>query len=452
MNCQKIVILLLSIQYIPFFNLLLFPIKYYILENFVIGVNHHKINAENRSKYSLNYEQQVQLYDLIKSLGSAYCAIVNTCNRTEIYGSGSVEYVKNAYIEVLGANFSSTNTLNVMHGHEAIAHIFNVTCGLDSQVIGDLEILGQVKSAFQAAKQHHALNGFMERLANTAIQAAKEVRSKTNLSSGTVSLSYAAIKYIKRIHQTQPINVLLVGTGEFGKRIANNIKDYLPNANLTLCNRTALKAEELASKLGCKIHSFEKLTDAIAANDVIISSVNDAGSYLINNLNVPVATLQNKVFIDMSIPFSIDPKLALTGCTLVNIDEISKEINQTIELRNKDIPVAMGIIDRYVQEFISWAEIFEKSESIQQWKQMMLELSHTCPHLSQMAEEHKNRVVGKSIADFAMYVKQRSNLPKETEQIIHHFLTESYKAVACKKATIKNEPVQIHNCSACQSR
>jgi glutamyl-tRNA reductase len=422
------------------------------MEEFVIGVNHHKINAENRSKYSLNYEQQSRLYELIKSSGSAYCAIVNTCNRTEIYGTGNLEYVKNAYIAILGENFNSTNILNIINGRAAIAHIFNVTCGLDSQIIGDLEILGQVKNAFQTAKQHNAFNGYMERLANTAIQAAKEVRSKTKLSSGTVSMSYAAIKYIKRTIRNENLNILLVGTGEFGKRIANNIIDYLPNANLTLCNRTASKAEELALILSCKTHPFEKLTDAIAANDVIISSVNDAGSYLINDLNVPVATLQNKVFIDMSIPFSIDPKLALTCFTLVNIDKISKEINQTLELRKQDIPVAKEIIGKYVQEFVAWAEIFEKSESIQQWKQMMMELSHTCPHLSQMAEEHKNRLVGKSLADFAMYVKQRSNLPKETEQIIHHFLTESDKAIACKKATITNEPVQIHNCSACQSR
>lgn len=252
---------------------------------FSIGICHSKSSAYERSKYALTIEQQIRLYNLILPTKYASCFILNTCNRTEIYGIGKVDKVIEAYKEVLGEQDNIPQSINRKTGRDAIGHIIKVACGLDSQVIGDLEILGQFKSAFNFSKQNNVSNGYMERLVNTAIQAAKETRSKTKISSGTVSLSYAAIKYIKRQVQTHNINILVVGTGDFGKRIANNIKDYLPNATLTLSNRTASKAEELALKLHCKTKPFKNLSEAIAENDVIISSVNDAKNYLINEKN-----------------------------------------------------------------------------------------------------------------------------------------------------------------------
>jgi glutamyl-tRNA reductase len=314
--------------------------------------------------------------------------------------------------------------------------------------LGDLEILGQFKSAFYKAKRQNALNGYFERLANTAIQAAKEIRSNTNISSGTVSLSYAAVKYIKKKTRNQPVNILVLGTGEFGKRIAVNIHDYLPKAQITISNRTRQKAEEIANIINCKVHPFEKLDEAIGANDIIISSVNYDGNYLINSQN---AGTEPKLFIDMSIPFSIDPNLAQQKHTIVTLDDVSKEISQTIENRKEHVPIALQIIEKYVDEFVAWAEIFEKSESLQMWKNMMTGLSNTCPHLSRMSEAQKNRIINKSMADFALYLKQRTNLPKETREIIRHFLTESDKAIACQKASLTNEPIEIHNCSACRS-
>ncbi|MFN4082421.1 MAG: glutamyl-tRNA reductase [Bacteroidia bacterium] len=417
--------------------------------SFVVGINHHQTDASKRGLFSLNESKQATfMCQAFRQRLQSVC-ILNTCNRTEIYGYGDIEVAIKLFGELTDKSIIHEPNLIKLVGKAAVEHIFKVASGLDSQIIGDLEILGQFKSAFYFSKQNKALNGYFERLANTAIQAAKEVRSSTNLSSGTVSLSYAATKYIKRNFNNKEVKILLVGTGEFGKRIAYNINDYLSKASIAICNRTRQKAEEIANKINCKVEAFEELDKIISNYDIIISSVNNTGKFIIDKNN---AGDEPKVFIDMSIPFSIDPSLAQQKHTIVTLDEVSKEISQTIESRKEHIPLALAIIDKHIEEFSTWAEIFEKSESMQQWKNMMMELSHTCPHLSSMAQEHKNRVIGRSMAQFALYVKNRTDLPKETQKVIEHFLIESDKAIACKKAEICNQPLEVHNCSACQSK
>jgi glutamyl-tRNA reductase len=419
-------------------------------KTFAFGVNHIQLNSQERSQFSLSKEQQCFIYENATEKNLKSVVILNTCNRTEIYGEGDVQTAIQLFEETKGFAYSIQQKLFKYTEDKAIDHIFKVASGLDSQVVGDLEILGQFKSAFKNAKESKCLSGYFERLGNNAIQAAKEVRSDTKISSGTVSLSYAATKYIKGIYGSKACKILIIGTGEFGKRIAHNVADYLPNAVLSICNRTQHKAEEIANELNCKVFPFEKRNEAIYENEIIISSVNDSGNYIIKSIDLHTLT-SSKVFIDMSIPLSIEPCIR-DNHTLVSIDEIGKQVNSTLESRKEDIPVALEIIDKHVNEFLNWTDVFEKSESIHSWKMTVKELSFSCPHLSKLDETEKTRIVGKSMSHFANYIKQRENLPRETQQIIHQFLIESENALACQRAAVQNISHELHNCSACQPR
>jgi glutamyl-tRNA reductase len=421
-----------------------------MLDNlFVVGFNFHKNDASQRGLFSLNESQQLAYFEEARLHPNIHSiTILNTCNRTEIYGCGDLDLSLQIYKKVLGITHIDDAKILILKGTDAIEHVFKVASGLDSQVVGDLEILGQFKYAFQFSKTHKLLNGYMERLANNAIQASKVIKSQTQISSGTVSLSYAAVKYIKNHITANPCNILIIGTGNFGKRIALNVRDYLPKAQITLCNRTRIKAEELANSLNCKVYEFDRLTEALENADVIISSVNDTGGPLIR-LSQLDGVSSEKLFVDMSIPLSIDKEIASHPlCHLITIDEVSEEINTTLASRQKDLPRAQEIVKEYVTDFQKWSMIFEKSDSIREWKNILKNVSDSCPIMSDLSVSEKNKFISEKMAHFTHYLRYRDDLPSDTEKIIAHFIQESDKALDCHKSCLH---YQTNNCDACPS-
>lgn len=419
-------------------------------KTFVVGLNHHSSYADIRSAFSLNPEKQEIFYRKAeKKLLSSVC-ILNTCNRTEIYGFGDADTAMELYLNLVNGKPDDSKGLFKLSGREAVSHIFAVASGLDSQVIGDLEILGQFRQAFHSAKKHNALNGFFERLANFCIQAAREIRRDTNISSGTVSLSYAAIKYVKNHSPNTHPRLLIIGAGEFGRHIVSNAKDYLPAAEILLCNRTLAKAEALAEAFGCSVFAFDKLHEAVCAADVVITCVDDTGHYLLGKDNVPTEG-KAKLFLDMSVPLCIHPEItAYAGHRLITLDEVSREVSSTFESRMEDIPRAKDILNRHISEFYAWVDVFEKSDSIHKWKNMLTEMSNSCPHLARLDNTEKKRIMGNSMADFAKYIRSQSGLPKDADSIIAHFLSKNPADFVCPKATGGIDTCNDHNCRECQ--
>jgi glutamyl-tRNA reductase len=414
-----------------------------IQDIFAIGFNHHSSDATARSTYALSDDQKEIL--LKKSFGTGLnsLTVLSTCNRTEMYGYGNAEKAESIYFELIGG--SAPDGMIRKNGREAIRHIFKVAAGLDSQVIGDLEILGQFKQAFVKSKQRHALNNVGERLADSSLRAAKEVRSHTRISSGTISLSYAAVKFVKDHFEGRNIGVLIVGAGKFGSRIAKNLHDYYPQASLTICNRTREKAVAIVDSFGGKVADFENLTEAVSRADVIICCVNDTGSFVLNTSNVPLSE-KAQMFVDMSIPLSIAPELGKRShAAVVTLDDIGQVVNETLESRREDIPLAEQIIEKHIDEFCRWANVYDKSDAIVEWKKRLQQLAASCPYMSQLEAGVREKLIGKSIARFVGYVRKHGSLP-DTEEIIKQFIKESEHALACQQSGFQLPPDAVCSC------
>lgn len=415
---------------------------------FVIGFNHHHADVSERSYYSISEEQKQRIFQEAKEINFPSLVIINTCNRTEMYGYGDIETAIKLYAKHTLNDFILKGKMMKKTGRDAIDHLFKVGSGLDSQIIGDLEILGQFKNAFHAAKKHDLLNGYFERLANHCVQASKEIRSNTALSGGTISLSYAIVKFLKDRDFIKDKKVLIIGAGEFGKGIAQNIKSYFPAEQLYLSNRTDSKARLLAEKLSCNCFDFKEIPSRINEFDIIITAVSNANEYLVTQ-NI-ITNGNRKLFFDMSVPRAIDPLLNTGENELITVDDASSLVNHNIESRKSQLPLALDILNKHQNEFIQWSVIHEKSDSIKTWKSLIVKLSLECPHINNMETPEKNRVIGKRMSHFANFIKSKNNLPKEPEKIIDSYLTEHPGSFRCKSSFHTCEV--INNCRSCSGK
>jgi glutamyl-tRNA reductase len=400
-----------------------------MIQPFVFGINHHHTNALERGKFVLTDAQIENFFEQLKAEGSTFCILINTCNRTEIIGYGNKDVAPKIYFEKTNLDDSFSVNTFIKTGHDAIIHLFRLAAGLDSQIIGDLEILGQLKKAFHDAKKKKLVNGYLERMLNFSIQCAKEIRSKTKLSKGTVSISYATIKFIKTELKDHPHRILLIGTGDFGKKIAKNIVDYLPNASLSITNRTQQKANQLAEKLKLRSFDFQTIEEELIQHNIVITTVSKAQEYIINTSIFE--KFSNKILIDLSIPFAIDPKVRDWGNKLFNVDEISQETKKTLETRKGEIPKANLILDKYFQDFLEWEKLFLQSETIQLWKTYLTEhrknCSICCSNLGSFSEENLKKYTSK----FVVFLKDQSSAISNSTAVFELFMKDQSLLFPC---------------------
>ena len=182
--------------------------------------------------------------------------VLSTCNRTEIYGfaENAANLCELLCTQTQGSLANFIEMSYIKNGRQAIEHLFDVAAGLDSQILGDYEIIGQIKQSVKFSKQNNFIGAYLERMVNGVLQSSKAIKNTTELSGGTVSVSFAAIQYIKEhITNLADKKILLLGTGKIGRNTCKNLVDYLQTKNITLINRTETKAAELATELGLKL-------------------------------------------------------------------------------------------------------------------------------------------------------------------------------------------------------
>ncbi|WP_237275333.1 glutamyl-tRNA reductase [Tenacibaculum ovolyticum] len=321
-----------------------------------IGVSYKKADATIRGKFSISKENQVELLKEAKLKGMDGIFVLSTCNRTEITGFAEHPF---QLISMLckysnGAVEEFAEVSNVYKNKEAINHLFRMGTGLDSQILGDYEIVGQLRQAFKLAKEVGTTNAYFERLLNHVMQASKRVKNETRLSSGTTSVSYAAVQYIiKNLPSYNLKNILVFGLGKMGKHTCKNLAEYTQNKSVSLINRTEKKAEEFVKEHpSIKNTKFENLNKEIANTDVLIVSTGASEATITRD---HILTNNELLILDLSMPANVSKEVAdLKNVTLINVDELSKITDETLAIRQQEIPTAESIIDTYKIEFNEW--------------------------------------------------------------------------------------------------
>ena len=321
-----------------------------------IGVSYKKADAHTRGRYSLSKENQIKLLKEAKEIGFEGIFILSTCNRTEITGFAEHPY---QLIQLL-CKYSDGNVeefariSNVYKGNEAVNQLFRIGTGLESQILGDYEIVGQLKLAFKLAKKYQTINAHLERLINLVLQASKKVKNTTQLSSGTTSVSYAAVQYIiQNIPSYNSKNILVFGLGKMGKHTCKNLAEYTKNKSVCLINRTEEKAISFVKEhTSIRNSSIENLTQEIANSDILIVST---GSDTPTVTKEHLSTDKEILILDLSMPENVDISVSeFENVSLVNVDELSKITLETLSTRQKEVPKAEEIIEVYKEEFNDW--------------------------------------------------------------------------------------------------
>lgn len=320
-----------------------------------VGLSYKKADVTTRGNFSISKEDQKTLLETAKRRGIKGIYVLSTCNRTEIFGLADHPF---QLIDLIckfskGTVEEFVKVAHINKNNHAVDHLFRIATGLESQILGDYEIVSQLKEAYCFAKEADTLNVYLERIFNLALQASKEVKNTTDLSSGTTTVSYAAIQYIKdHVEDFSNKKIVLYGLGDIGKNTAKNIVEYFKHNNITIVNRTFEKAADFASKHQLNVASHAELKSIINETDILIVAT-----------SAPQPTITEEIFanhkelliIDLAIPRNVEPSLSKKeGITLVDVDKLSKETDKTIEKRKQQIPIAVVIIDKYIKELDEW--------------------------------------------------------------------------------------------------
>jgi glutamyl-tRNA reductase len=325
---------------------------------FIVGLNYKKTDAAIRGQYAINASRYASITARAASFGISECFVLSTCNRTEIYGltPDAESLIALLCHETTGDMETFRQRCYIKQGNEAVHHLFSVAAGLDSQILGDYEIVGQLKQAVNFAREQGRTGAFTERLFSTVLQSSKRIKTETALSGGTISVSFAAIQFLKeQFHgNTSHKKILLLGTGKIGRNTCKNLVDYLGANQITLINRTEEKATALALELGLLTTSYAYLQQELDAADIVIVATHAEKPIITEK---ELAGSQPKILIDLSIPHNIAPEAgALPQITLVNVDDLSRINDATLQKRQAEVPKAEKIIAGHMQEFTEWLQ------------------------------------------------------------------------------------------------
>jgi len=391
---------------------------------YAVGLSYKKADAEIRGKFSLGNQAKSAVLQQAKEDGISSLIVTSTCNRTEIYGFAEHPF---QLIKLLCNNSQGTveefqNVGFVYKNQEAINHIFRVGTGLDSQILGDFEIISQIKTSFSEAKSQGLANAFMERLVNSVIQTSKKIKNETELSSGATSVSFASVQYImNNIADVSTKNILLFGTGKIGRNTCENLVKHTKNDHITLINRTKDKAEKIAGKFNLIVKDYDLLPLEIPKADVLVVATGASNPTIdeaILDINKPLLIL------DLSIPKNVhDNVKSIPGVTVVHLDDLSKITDVTLENRKKHIPQAEAIIEEMMEEFTTWVNGRKFAPTIHALKEKLnsikdTELSFQRKKISNFDEEQaeiiSKRIIQKITTHFANHLKDNDTMVDES--------------------------------------
>ncbi len=395
---------------------------------YVIGLSYKKADAEVRGHFSLDDSGKQRLLTQAETNGIESVMCISTCNRTELYGFAEHPY---QLIHLLCENTKGTveefqNVAYIYKNNEAISHMFRVGCGLDSQILGDFEIISQLKISARKSKAVGLLNNYTERLVNAVIQASKRVKNETELSSGATSVSFASVQYIMNtVQNISKKNILLFGVGKIGRNTCENLVKHTKNSHITLINRTKTKAEDLAGKLNLIVKDHSNLEEEINASDILIVATGALNPTVFKS---QITTKKPLLILDLSIPKNVNNDVTeLDNVTLVHMDDLAKITDDTLERRTSYIPQAEAIIAEVQADFNAWLDTLKFVPTIQAIKHKLTdfknsELNTQRKKLNDFNEEQAelitNNIIQKITNQFAHHLREDGNTSDESLELI----------------------------------
>lgn len=395
---------------------------------YAIGLSYKKADAEIRGHFSLSDDAKTNLLNQAKTNGIESLVVTSTCNRTEIFGFAEHPF---QLIKLLCDNTKGTveafqKVAYVYKNKDAISHMFRVGSGLDSQILGDFEIISQLKTAAKISKKHNLLNHFIERLVNAVIQASKRIKTETNISSGATSVSFASVQYImKNVENVTAKNILLFGTGKIGRNTCENLVKHTKNEHITLINRTKDKAEAVAGKFNLIVKEYANLQEEINASDILIVATGAQNPTIDKHI---IQSKKDLLILDLSIPKNVNVNVSeLKNVNLIHLDDLSQITDETLEKRKQHIPLAETIIEDVKTEFNSWLETRKFAPTIKALKSKLqdfkkAELDTQRKKFSDFNEEQaeliSNKLIQKITNHFAHHLKDEAISTNDSLELI----------------------------------
>jgi len=383
---------------------------------FALGLSYKKADAQIRGYFSLDTVGKEKILKQAKEEGIDGLLVISTCNRTEFYGFAQE---KDQLVKLLCEHSHGTieefeKVSYTYKNQDAISHLFKVGTGLDSQILGDFEIISQIKQGFLLSKKLDIANPFLERLCNAVIQASKRIKNETEISSGATSVAFASVQYIlSRVPNVAEKNILLFGTGKIGRNTCENLIKHTKNEHITLINRTKDKAEKIAGKFHLTVKDYSELQEEIRKTDILVVATGAQNPTISKEL---ILNTKNLLVLDLSIPKNVDENVTeLNNVTLVHLDQLTEITDKTLERRKTFIPKAKAINEEIELEFIQWLETRKFAPTIKALKKKLKTLKDAEIDFQRkkinnfdeaQAEIISDRIIQKITTRFANHLKE----------------------------------------------
>jgi len=390
-----------------------------------ISINHHTAPVELREEVHLSTEEIKNYIDGLKEKYFSEGFIISTCNRTELFGIPKEAATSYRELESFLVENKAVQNLTDEHFQKffscsALNHLFKVISGIDSLLIGDNQIMGQVKEAFQLAQDKQFTGFLINRVIDSAIRVGKRAKTETTINDGAITVSYAAVQLIEKIFSNlSKKSALVIGMGETGKIAAQHLHDK-HIGKLSITNRTIEKAEAIVAEIDAQILPFERFKDHLAEFDIIISATSSPDLILTKD---EVKTMMKKrgnnatVFMDIALPRDIDSGVRSIDNIFYNdIDSLNIIVEHNMKKRKDEIPKVQAIIMEELVAFFGWYNSLEVAPTIKSLRDYFEEI-----RTSEVAG-YKNKFSKEDQEKLELVTKRIIN------KLLHHPTTELRKA------------------------
>lgn len=405
-----------------------------------VGVNYKTAPVEIREKLSFNENELVSAMTALKNQKSILeNIIVSTCNRTEIYAVVDQLHTGRYYIKAFLSEWFQIDKeefspfLRIFEGDAAVEHLYRVACGLDSMVLGETQILGQVRSSFLLAQEKQTIGTVFNQLFKQAVTLAKRAHHETEIGANAVSVSYAAVELAKKIlGDLSSTEVLILGAGKMGELAVQNL--YGSGAKkVTVVNRTFEKAQELANRFSGQAKRLSELQCALIEADILISSTGAKDFVITKQMMKEVERLRKGrplFMVDIAVPRDLDPALAeLESIFLYDIDDLEGIVQANLQERQRAAEQIEIMIEAEIGDFKQWlgtlgvvpviSALRQKALAVQ--AETMESIERKLPHLSErdrkVLNKHTKSIINQLLRDPILRVKELAAEPNAEESL-----------------------------------